>query len=365
MTSTSDKIIQNIDKLKENGENYLTWFSYIKLYLQINDNTKHLTEDPPEAADDKAKFLKADAIIKFMICCTISEKLILDVEKYQTTKKVISYLESTFNSKSAIYTGELIASIIQNPLKEDGNLQQYLREYKNKMYLLEQMKWRESENLEAMMLIALLPSKYDGLLTALQSKDLGSITISELEIKLTEEERKIKKTLSSALKDDLAFKVDQQFGRNPKFHTSSKFCNYCKTAGHSINECRVLKKKKQYQDQAPSTDHAQTANEDDEEFCFMATEMGKTKKDLNPEEATAYAMSTKVKQNFKINPRCTKYCDNSREVKNHRNNDSVREEKPPLFNEGLKNNSEFKSALFAHHHSTMTVANGGDRPPDD
>lgn len=249
-----EKIINSMEKLDET--NYTSWRVMTDLYLEKENAEKHVTDDPTGDAASKAAFIKRDKNLKYEISSTISKKYVLDIRRLPTVKALMQHFEDLFNRKSPLRIAEILANI-NKPLKPNENPEPFIRNFENNFHLLEEQKFREVQNLSAMLLIAVLPEQYNNLITALQSRDMHNLEFTEIKSKICEEYKRQNK-INGEEGAAAAFQIQ---GKPSTTSNSQIICNYCKKKGHKISECR----KRQRKHQNPhSNKNAYNVSSDDE-----------------------------------------------------------------------------------------------------
>lgn len=225
-----DKDISAIEKL--DGSNYTSWRRRIELYIKQKKGHDHLIKDPPTVAAEKIIWEEKENELMYKLSCSISNKLINDTKKYTTVKGLMSHFEDLFNRRTPLTVAKLFTKVIV-PMKTSDNPIDFINDYENNFHLLEEQQFRKMKNLDAMLLLALLPDKFNVLITAISSKSLKDLDITEIKSQIIEEYER--QQSQGENNDVVAFKA---LDNKPHRKNAPITCHYCKKRGHMLKDCR-------------------------------------------------------------------------------------------------------------------------------
>lgn len=130
-------------------------------------------------------------------------------------------------------------------------------------------------------LLLTMPSKYNNVVTAVETLANDNLTIGFVKDRLKDEESKrndVKKVNANELFSSTAFSSQsRQKVKGGQMNSTSKFpfkCNYCEKVGHKLADCRKRKydlKNKNKTTQSANTAGSEESNSKSDSFCFSVT----------------------------------------------------------------------------------------------
>lgn len=301
---TTERVM--IEKLKESGENFTGWKILISSYLRSRESIQHL-EAPPEDATQRETFLKNDAKLQFAVINSLSEPLLADAQSLTTVKEIVDYFANLYDRKSPIQVAFTLRDMFRYKFKPEESITGFSRMFKQYMFKLESMKWLSRANLNALLLMALVPDDYDDLLRALDgSTDTENITMDKLEEKLMNEEKRIKKKRETSTNADAnayrarenqpqVAQTSKKYKNKNKKKSENKFCDHCHKSNHWKSECFILKRMNQ------SAKAANDESETNDEVGFISVNENNSNKAWHIDSAASshFTSDIDIFENFK------------------------------------------------------------------
>lgn len=269
--ATGNKVY--FDKL--NGENYFTWKYRMEHFLKKEKLWKVISTVAPTLAEDGANsaaveaWTESDEQALAWIICLIEDNQLCYVRDKNTTKLAWNALKEQYERASLTNKVTIMRRICNKRLNEGESVEQHMADFTDLFQKLVDQGDAVEDGWRVAMLLSSLPSSYDPLITALESRAETDITFAMVQQKLVAEyRRRLEKdgvdTPNSVLKT-----VNASNSSNEEIE-----CFFCKGVGHMKRDCSKYKAWKRNKDKE-NNQTANTVQETKEEFLFAISNSGK------------------------------------------------------------------------------------------
>jgi transposase InsO family protein len=178
-------------------------------------------------------------------------------------------LRDRFQDSGYVHTNDVLYNFNHHVVEEDGDMEAHIAALRRDITEMRDWKYQMPDQMMAMTILRSLPFSYRTLITVLQGSVAPEDRTVDYVTKMVLDEYKSRKSfMKSKGQGGNAFKADVV--------PTSKRCRYCRTAGHIIEDCPKLKKKRNASPQDTTPDqvalHMNAAAIDNaDDVCFMAT----------------------------------------------------------------------------------------------
>lgn len=246
---------------KLNGENYSTWKYRMELLLQKDDLWNNVSK---EVAVDKrdAAWTKKDAEARAFIALMVEDSQLFHLKKTVTANEMWEGLKGYHEKSTLSNKVQIMRRICNMKLSEGGNLEEHLI---GMIDLFEKLSALGEEKLSdtwvVAMLLSSLPTSYDVLVTALETRAEKDLTIDLVKSKLIDDFRR----RTSDEGSNNAMKIS----KFEKSNFKNKECFFCNKIGHKKSDCIQYKRWKEKQNKHGKA-HAVKEETENQEFCFVS-----------------------------------------------------------------------------------------------
>lgn len=217
---------------KLNNGNYAQWSFKMKMVLIRDGLWKVINTEKPaldltwDASDQKAFAT---------IVLGIGDDQIVLVKKEKTAKEVWEVLRAYHQKSSLSSQVALLKKLYKAELKKDGDLKAHMQQIFEWFDELREIGCEEEEHKAILILLASLNDDYRAIVTALEGRDVKTLKLSDVRIKLMEEYDRGKTGVerNEALRTGSSFKRDG---------TNSGECYFCGEQGHMKRYCKSFAK---------------------------------------------------------------------------------------------------------------------------
>ena len=283
----SDKVV--IEKL--NGENYPTWKFKMELYLIKEGLWDVVNKEIPVKPEET--WLTKDGKARAAIGLRVADSQLGHIRKQTTAKAAWGALKDYHQKATLSNTVSLIRRLCSIRLHEGGNMEDHIHVMEDTMDQLAALSEAMEDKMAIAFLLSSLPESYATLITALETRPEGDLTLSLVKMKMVEEYKRQSNHASGDSSAEVkALKVQYQ-KYNMKDSNSGKggsqdsaagqkgSCFFCKKSGHFKKDCRKYiewkKKNSSTADKVKKTTHSESSD-DEQPICF------KVKDGCNPEK---------------------------------------------------------------------------------
>lgn len=219
--------------VKLNNENYFVWKYRVEMLLVKEGLWTAVKDAKPEPVTDAwtGKDDKARALISLLV----SDNQLNHVRNATTALAAWTNLKNYHEKASLSNKVRLMREICSLKLAEGGDAEVHVNTMTELFEKLAALGEKLSENWVVAMLLSSLPQSYDTLITALETRPEGDLTLSLVQSKLLEENRKRSSTQTEV---ETALKCNHR----PAYQAySSMECYFCKETGHAKRDCKKYK----------------------------------------------------------------------------------------------------------------------------
>lgn len=246
---------------KLDNENYFVWKYRMELLLTKENLWSVINEEKPDP--ETAAWTKKDGEARAYIGLLVCDNQLNYVRKATSARNAWDNLKNYHEKSTLSNKVTLMRAICNLKLEENGNVVSHVNAMTELFEKLGALGDRISDDWVVAMLLSSLPKSYDTLITALETRPEGDLTLSLVQSKLLEEYRKRsirteEKTTESVLKTT-------HTAVKPKVSQSLE-CFFCKRKGHMKRDCKKFKDWAQKKDQANTVVNT-------EDFAFISSTM--------------------------------------------------------------------------------------------
>ena len=249
----------NLDKLT--GPNYLTWATRMTLMLKRADLWNVVSDTTQSTATNNtgwtAKDLQAQAELMFHL----GDPQVQMVRRCNTSAEIWKVLRSTYHHEDLITQVASLKKLLISSVTENQEITKFLDEWRMLLDNALLSGLQLDSNLQAMLLLAALPSSWRPFITTQAS--MTGLTVESLMARIRQEEimRNGAHHSNATFPTPSTQYVQRQpnFKRGPPFRrnnnntrptiTSTKVCTYCGRHGHLERECRTKRREQMNQPQ--------------------------------------------------------------------------------------------------------------------
>lgn len=255
---------------KLNDDNYFNWKFKMEMLLMKESLWDTVNSEKPEVQAEITAWTKKDNEARAWIVLSVEDNQLNLIRNAKTSGEVWKLLKDHHEKNSLTTKVHLMRKICNLKLVEGENLMNHLDQM---LGLFQKLRDLGEEALTdkwiMAMLLSSLPSSYDPLITALESKDEKDLSLNFVKSKLISEyQRKSDVQDISKMFEDTAMKVSH-VGNKESF-----LCYFCKESGHLRRNCDKFKAwKEKNENSLKSRNESKKSSEDN--FAFTVSKMEK------------------------------------------------------------------------------------------
>lgn len=271
--ATGNKVF--FDKL--NGENYFTWKYRMEHFLKKEKLWKVISTTAPTATnnnmDQMSDWNENDEQALAWLICLIDDSQLCYVRNKKTAAEAWQALKNQYEKATLTNKVTVMRRICGKRLNEGENVEQHIAEITDLFQKLVDLGDEIRDGWKVSMLFTSLPTSYDPLITALESRAEEDITFSMAQQKLVAEyKRRCEKDGTNTMDSALRTTNSSKGGRDIE-------CFFCKTKGHIKKDCVKyqgwLKRKEESNgNQQKDEQKANTVQQPRDEFLFAISTGG-------------------------------------------------------------------------------------------
>lgn len=236
----------SIDKL--NDQNYGIWKFKMRLLLTREKLLSVVTDPRPANAD--AAWTSNDEKAQALIGLALEDTQLIHVMQQTSSKGMWDGLKSYHERASLSSKIHVVRQLVSLRMPEGGSMSEHLKSMTELRLRLTALGEEVKDHWFVALMLSSLPSSYDGLIMALESRPDEDLTVEFVKGKLLDEGRRrdekspgaesVFATASSSRKQQKVF-GEKQIAKKEK----EKLCHYCKKEGHFRRDCRKLAQDRQ------------------------------------------------------------------------------------------------------------------------
>ena len=215
---------------KLSNSNYPTWRFKVELLLVREELWRYVDPGVQPAGETDAVWNAGDAKARATIGLLIEDNQHGLIRASRTAHDAWMALQNHHQKTSLTSKVSLLKRICDKRFADGDDMAEHLFEMEELFSRLANAGQELEENLTVAMILRSLPSSYDTLTTALESRSDDDLTLELVKRKLLDEAAKRQSAGSSS-----ALKVGHDYRKKKPI-----VCHYCKKAGHKQSECRKL-----------------------------------------------------------------------------------------------------------------------------
>lgn len=235
---------------KLNGQNWQTWKVKLEMLLCREDIWNVVADEVPAEADRTAAWNSADRKAKATIVLLLEDSQLALVKNSVHARDAYEALKTYHQKTSRSVRVSLLKRLCAFNLREGGNLEQHLMDIDDLFDRLDAAGTVLDTDTKICMMLRSLPSSFDHLVSALDSRSDDDISIDVVKAKLMDEyHRRLERDgcTSSRSKSEKAMRSSE--GKQ----NDKRVCYFCKKEGHMMRNCRkLLDAKKHGESSAPT-----------------------------------------------------------------------------------------------------------------
>lgn len=246
-----------IEKL--NNDNYYTWKYKLELLLIKEECWEVIVGEIPNPKTPV--WQKRDDKARATIGLLVEDNQLIHIREAKNAKDAWNALKG-YHEKSTLSTRViLLKSIVNQRLDESGDMEEHVSRIINKMNKYAALGEPLTNTLQIAIILGSLPSSYDTLVTALESRSEDELTLALVKEKLIDEYKR-RKNSNDETQDESALKS----------FNNARNCYFCKKPGHLRSECTRYKqwKRNKERQHAGKVESNDSDDEREEYHCFLA-----------------------------------------------------------------------------------------------
>lgn len=223
-----------IEKLLEDGSNFLEWKFQIEQVLDANDYLPHLTKEEVEPTSPSTAYttwLGKDKKAWLRINTSIATPLIRITMGKTTTKQTWDALKNHFERKGIQSAVHYMSKLYRAQLTDNGTLLTQISAMKAHAIKLESLGYAVADNLVAIAIIMSLPSTYNTLSQILTHNKTTKLDLDNVIENILWEQSRRKEHAENA------FQANTSGNHHNGQQKSEIKCTNCKCTGHTIENC--------------------------------------------------------------------------------------------------------------------------------
>lgn len=230
--------------------NFSIWKVQMKAVLVQSGLKKALdgkAKKPESMTDEQWEELDEKALSTNQLCLT--KEVLREVIHEETTAELWSKLESLYMTKSLANKLRLKERLYTIRMAEGTSIQTHLDEFNSIIIDLENLDVKIEDEDKAVLLIVSLPPSYKHFKEIMLYGNTETLSFEDVKSHLLSKEKFDLEVHSNHNAEGLNVKGRQHGNESTnnrsKYngHKSEKSCKFCKKLGHTVEECRFLKKK--------------------------------------------------------------------------------------------------------------------------
>lgn len=266
--------LSKINFAKLNNDNYFTWKYKMELFLLrekawyvIKDDKPVLQAEPTVQERRELKdFEDKDDQARGAIGLSVEDSQLRHIRSKKTAKEMWTVLKEHHERDTLGNKVSLMRKICRMKMPENGNVESHLNEMANLFQKLNDFGDNLTESWTVAIVLSSLPPSYDTLITALEARPEGDLTMSYIQTKLISEYTR-RKGDSPESNSDSILKTQQKLR-----------CFFCKKDNHIKKDCMKYKQWKEKHEsfngtKGKSSDKAHKV-EHGNEFLFQISSKG-------------------------------------------------------------------------------------------
>ncbi|MCO5601957.1 hypothetical protein L7F22_056084 [Adiantum nelumboides] len=251
-----------LDKLT--GPNYLTWATRVTLLLKRATLWDIVSGATPIPAPNDAAWLAQDLQAQSELMLHLGVRQVQMFQRCQTSAEIWAFLRSTYHHEGLITRVTTLKKLLISVLVEDQDTPKFLDDWRTLLDNALLSGLQLDESLQAMLLLAALPSSWRPFITT-QASGAG-LTVETLITRILQEDamRDNTSTAITATPSSQYVQRPSNFRRPPfrRFNNArkpvnnpsvTKICSHCGRHGHLEHECRTKRREQQQNDRRPKS----------------------------------------------------------------------------------------------------------------
>lgn len=220
-----EDIKSSIQKL--NSQNYQIWKYKLELLLMKDELWDVVNCEKPTKED--ANWLVKDRKARAIIGLLVEDNQLIHLRKLETSGEYWLALKKNHEKSSLSNKVSMLKKLCRMQLKEDQTMESHINNMLDAVDRLSGLGEVLAENLIVAFLLGSLPDDYSSLITALEVRDEGSLTLDLVKEKLIQEFKRRQEGIKD-LNPEAVLKTQGKFKYIPK-------CYYCGEIGHLKKNC--------------------------------------------------------------------------------------------------------------------------------
>jgi hypothetical protein len=249
---------------KLDGENYFSWKFPMQLLLQRDKVWYTVVEKKPEEAKGKAKWEIDDMVALSTIGLLVEEDQQCHIRYAKSAKEAWDALASIYEKPTLTNKVSLMRQICGMRFVDGDNMEKHVGSMIEKFQKLRDLGEKMSDNWSIAFLLSSLPSSYDAMVMALETRDERDLTLGLVKSKVIDEwRRKTRNEEEIETVNRISSKARNRGERK------EMGCFICKSRDHWKKDCPIRKDSRKEKEAGESSNFIS-----EESFLFAIGETG-------------------------------------------------------------------------------------------
>lgn len=259
-----------------NGSNYPNWKFKLRMVLMREDLWSIVQGEEVVVEDDAASLasrVKRDNKALSTICLMVDDNQLIHVRNAKTSAEAWSALKMHYEKPTLTNKLLLRKKLLNYKLEKGADMQAHITAVINTADELRSTGEEVTDETIVTTLLSSLHDGFDGLITALESKDDATLTLEYVKSRLLHEHQRMDRNKVES--SESAMKASKF--NNKKSHSEEKReknqrkCFYCDKVGHYKRDCLKRKADQQRQNKESSSDSSSASAKFSQAYCFSAS----------------------------------------------------------------------------------------------